>query len=63
MNYDSIISKLESAEPLNDWQEVSSAEMLTDRLIAMRQLQGIYEREARILQREQEELSRMLASA
>ena len=63
MDYDKIIAILEGKEPLDGWQEVSNTEMLEDRLIAMRQLQGFYERQARILWREQEELSRILASA
>jgi hypothetical protein len=63
MDYDKIIAQLESTKPLDSWKEVSNIEMLEDRLIAMRQLQGIYERQARILWREQEELSKILESA
>jgi len=62
MDYDKLITQLESYEPLLDWEEISNIEMLEDRLVAMRQLQGIYERQARILWREQEELSKILAN-
>jgi hypothetical protein len=63
MDYDKIAAELENNESLDKWREVPSKEMLEDRLIAMRQLQSHYERQARILGREQEELSRILASA
>ena len=62
MDYDKLITQLESFESLVDWQEVSNIELLEDRLVAMRQLQGIYERQARILWREQEELSKILTN-
>lgn len=63
MDYDKIIAELESNKPLDNWQEVSSKEMLEDRLVAMRQLQSFYERQARVLKREQEELSKILTKA
>ncbi|MDR0347056.1 MAG: hypothetical protein LBH56_01605 [Coriobacteriales bacterium] len=63
MNYDEIIAVLESGSDLDSWQEVSGSEMLEDRLVAMRQLQARYEQKARILNKEQEELSRLLASS
>ena len=63
MDYEKLITQLESGNSLDDWKEVPSKEMLEDRLAAMRQLQGIYEREARILCREQEELGKILATS
>ena len=62
MDYDNMITQLESCESIVDWKGVSNIEMLEDRLVAMRQLQGIYKRQARILWREQEELSKILAN-
>jgi hypothetical protein len=61
MRYDEIIAELESESSLDDWKEVPSSEVLEDRLVAMRQLQAIYEQKARTLNNEQRELSRLLA--
>jgi hypothetical protein len=63
MRYDEIIAELESESGLDGWKEVSNLDMLEDRLVAMRQLQAIYEQKARILNNEQKELSRLLASS
>jgi hypothetical protein len=63
MGYDEIIAELESGSSLDGWKEIPSSEVLEDRLVAMRQLQALYEQKARTLNNEQKELSRLLASS
>ncbi|MCL2808137.1 MAG: hypothetical protein FWD27_08330 [Coriobacteriia bacterium] len=62
MNYDKISSCLESGVEWQTWEDMPSREVLINKLIATRQLEAMYQREAKRLHREQQQLCEFLAT-
>jgi hypothetical protein len=60
MNYDELIAKLEEGVDYSTLEPMPAQEVLKSRLLAMRQLAALHEREARRLSHESEQLDNLL---
>jgi hypothetical protein len=60
MDYEKLIDEVEGGIDWSTWDETPTKRVLEDRMIAVRQLATLKEREALVLRREQEQLNQIL---
>jgi hypothetical protein len=62
MNYDEIIEELEQGVDLSTLEEVPDSVLMQERIVAMRQLAGVYEAKAQRLYHEYDQAVQLLSA-